>query len=124
MGFLLASLLVVGCATGSSGAVPGRDRELISQEEIEGITATTAYEIVERLRPSWLRTRGPSSIRSAGASLYPIVYVDEVHSGSLETLYRISGHIVREIRFINGRDATTKWGLDHGAGVIMVLTGR
>lgn len=119
----LSSLILAACVFGQSGTGAGRDRDVITSQDLEGVSATTAYEIIERLRPTWLRTRGPASIRG-GVPTYPLVYVDEVRSGGLETLHRISGHIVREIRFINGRDATTKWGLDHGAGVIMVYTGR
>lgn len=96
---------------------------MITTEEIAELPITTATEVVERLRPNWLRQRGPTSMRSGVPSL-PIVYIDEVRTGGLEALYRVSSQIIREIRFINGRDATTKWGLDHGGGVIMVLTGR
>jgi hypothetical protein len=53
-----------------------------------------------------------------------MVYIDEVRTGGLETLQRISTQIIWEIRFINGRDATTKYGLDHGGGVIMIATRR
>ena len=101
-----------------------RDRNLITTDEIEEISTTTAYEIVDRLRPSWLRNQGPVSIRSAGTATFPMVYIDEVRSGGVEALNRVSSQIIREIRFINGRDATTRWGLDHGAGVILVLTGH
>jgi hypothetical protein len=117
------SLALLACASGPSSGGTSRNRNVITQEEIEAQPTSTAYELVQRLRPTWLRNRGPSSIRSGSPSL-PVVYIDEVWSGGLEALSRVSTQIVREIQFINGRDATTKWGLDHGGGVIMVRTGR
>lgn len=116
-------LVVLACASGTPEAGPSRDRNLISAEEIAAEPVTSADELVRRLRPAWLRNRGPSSI-SGGAPSLPRVYIDEVPTGGLEALQRISTQIIREIRFISGRDATTRWGLDHGGGVIMILTGR
>lgn len=119
------TLSAAACASGSGTTTqePRRDRNLISTEEIEAQPTTTAMELVHRLRPSWLRSRGPESIRS-GVPALPVVYIDEVRSGGPEALQRISTQIIREVRFVNGRDATTKYGLDHGAGVILVYTGR
>jgi hypothetical protein len=118
------ALLLLACASDpNTRGSTRRDRNLISLEEIQDYPITTAHDLVGRLRPTWLRNRGPTSI-SGGSPTLPLVYVDEVHSGGLDALYRISTQIIREIRFINGRDATTKWGLDHGGGVIMVFTGR
>jgi hypothetical protein len=122
--FFTASALVLwGCASGSSPGAPSRDRNLITTEEIEALPVTNAWDLIDRLRPNWLRNQGPASIRSS-APTYALVYIDEVRSGGLETLYRVSSQIIREVRFINGRDATTKWGMNHGSGVILITTGR
>jgi len=124
---LTAALMfwVAACASAADTTPggPDRDRNRISPEEIAAEPVTTAAELVNRLRPAWLRSRGPESIRS-GTPSFPIVYIDGVRSGGPEALRGISTQIIREIRFINGRDATTKYGLDHGAGVILVSTGR
>ena len=121
--FSASALFLFACASGPSSGGPSRDRNLITAEEIAAVPITSAHELVERLRPTWLRSRGPASL-SSGAPSYPMVYIDRVRSGGLEALQRISSQIIREIRFINGRDATTQYGLDHGAGVILVETGR
>jgi outer membrane cobalamin receptor len=117
------SLALLACASGQGSDGPSRNRNVITQEEIEAQPVSTAYELVQRLRPTWFRNRGPTSIRG-GAPSTALVYIDEVRTGGLEALYRVSTQIIREIQFINGRDATTRWGLDHGGGVIMVWTGR
>jgi hypothetical protein len=118
-----AALALAACASDPGTRQLSRDRNLISAEEIAAEPITSAHELVQRLRPNWFRNRGPTSIRG-GTPTVPLVYIDEVRSGGFDVLYRISTQIIREIQFINGRDATTKWGLDHGGGVIMVLTGR
>jgi len=118
-----STLLLVACASDPTSRGTRRDRNLITLEEIAALPPTNANDLVNRLRPTWLRDRGPTSMSSGGPSL-PVVYIDEVRSGGVEALYRVSSQIVREIRFINGRDATTRWGMDHGGGVILVTTGR
>jgi hypothetical protein len=121
--FTASALLLWGCASGSTSGAANRDRNLITTEEIAALPVTNAWDLIDRLRPNWLRNQGPASIRSS-APTYALVYVDEVRSGGLEMLYRISSQIIREVRFINGRDATTKWGMNHGSGVILITTGR
>jgi len=116
-------LFLLACASDPSSGVPNRDRDLITLDEIAALPVTNAWDLVDRLRPNWLRNRGPASIRSS-APTYPQVYIDDIRSGNMEILYRISSQVIREIRHINGRDATTRWGMDHGAGVILITTGR
>ena len=74
--FATSALLLVSCASAPSTPAPRRDRNLITAEEIAAEPATSAAELLERLRPTWLRNRGPTSIGS-GAPSYPIVYIDE-----------------------------------------------
>ena len=121
--FAASALLLVACASGPSSGGPSRNRNLITAEEIEGLPVTTAFDLVERLRPAWLRARGPASMGS-GRPDNPVVYIDQVHTGGLEALERISSLVVEEIRFISGRDATTRFGMNHGGGAIMVSIRR
>jgi hypothetical protein len=44
-----------------------------------------------------------------------------VRMGGLEELHSIRAADVESIRFINARDATTRWGTGHMGGVIEVL---
>ena len=118
-----SALLLAACASGGSPGEATRDRNLITAEEIATVPITTAWELVSRLRPEWLRNRGPASMR-ASAPEYPVVYIDEVSSGGLEALQRISSIAIAEVRFISARDAATRFGLNHGGGAIMVKTRR
>ena len=114
-------LLLVGCASGGAAGPTGGDRNLITAEEIAAVSAATAADLVNQLRPNWLRARGPVSM-GRNVPDVPIVYVDGVRSGDISVLDRISSQVVTGMRFLPGRDATTMYGLDHGGGVIMVST--
>ena len=56
----------------------------------------------------------------SSAPEYPVVYIDDVPSGGLEALQRISSLSILEIRFLAARDASTRFGLNHAGGAILV----
>jgi len=94
---------------------------VITAEEIaqhDGLR--TAYDVVRRLRPQFLRRRGVASLSAASEEI--VVYLDGIRTGGVEVLRNIDVATVREIRHINARDATTKYGTGHSQGVIEVLT--
>jgi hypothetical protein len=47
-----------------------------------------------------------------------------LRTDGVEALKEITVQEVREIRHLDGRDATMQYGTDHGAGAILVTTGR
>lgn len=93
---------------------------LIKLEEIERSGATDTYELVRRLRPAWFRgARGASSLGSQPAV---VVYLNGIRHGGPASLRDIPlGHVF-EIRFLDASDATTRFGIGHGAGAIDVIT--
>lgn len=90
---------------------------------VRGANDLTAMALVRRLRPGWLRARGQSSFSDPSAS-YPVVYVDEIRHGGLETLHSIPTSEVESMQYFSSADATTRWGTGHPSGVINVVTGR
>ena len=107
--FLLS--LAVACATGHRGdGVRTRNvRAPISMDELETVSQyENAWEAVRRLRPRWL-----------GVSP---VYLDNVRIGDSNALVDIPLAAVREIRYFNAADATTRWGTGHAGGAIEVIT--
>lgn len=115
-------LVVLGaCASGSGAASTARSSQVITEDDLNALDVATAYEVVQRLRPGWLRGRGPASI--SGAQARPLVYIDGIRSGGIEALENVHAGIITEIRFMSGRDASVAYGLDHGGGVIEVETG-
>ena len=100
-------------------------RDELLREEIlrDGDAEPTTYDLIERLRPNWLRARGQVSFANPGAS-YPIVYIDDFRHGGLMTLHQIPPDQIRRMEFIRAIDATIRWGTGHQSGVINIVTGR
>ena len=137
--FCLGVALSTACGTApppGAGASPGvpvaaergseawsPDRLLRTEIVQRGGTDHTAMEIIRRLRPGWLRSRGQNSFTSS-SSMYPVVYIDNIRHGGLGSLYRIPTAEILRIEFIGTADATTRWGTGHSSGVINIITGR
>ncbi len=115
-------LLLAGCSSGTQGAegAPTTTRNLITREQIEQAQARTAYEVVNRLQPHWLRVRS----RGAGQPDPVRVYVDGLLRGDTDQLRFLDATTVAEIRHMNSADATTRFGTGHTSGAILVTTRR
>jgi hypothetical protein len=118
-------------ATSSAATTPTTRRgnaELITQDEISAAGVRNALEVIQRVRPSMLRPRGSSTNQSASpdysqaTTISIVVYMDDIRLGEASQLSSVSVDNIREIRFINARDATTRWGTGHTAGVIQVVS--
>jgi hypothetical protein len=144
--FVLAAL-ASGCASGggsttasvapapaassnpTTAQTPRRgNSELITQDEISSAGVRNVLEVIQRLRPAMLRPRGSTTNQSASpemsqaTSLTIVVYMDDIRLGETSQLSGVNIDNVREIRYINSRDATTRWGTGHTAGVIQVIS--
>jgi hypothetical protein len=119
---IVAMVFVSACATlpQASDAEPSGSGDRITESEMSVINAVDAYGVVKQLRPQWLRSRGAMSLR-LGVGELPVVYVDDLRAGDLLTLQTIPIIEVAEIRYINARDATTRWGTGVAGGVIEVI---
>jgi hypothetical protein len=129
--------LCLGCA-GSGGTSPpgglrpevmsvsapsGSSPNVLTGDQIRETNVGNLYDALRRLRPQWLRARGSGSIVSPGSTV-PIVYVSGIQRGELRTLQNVGVDQVQRVEFIDGRDATTRFGTGHGGGVIMVDVDR
>lgn len=112
------TVLTAACASGGSGdGGPRRDPDLITAEELADYTNLTCLEVIRRLRPRWLQSRG--------AEQNPVVYQDGARIGMADqVLGNFSVNDVQSIRYRNASDATTRYGTGHGAGAIEVSTRR
>jgi hypothetical protein len=110
-----------GAAQPNTGSRPIRGpADFISEAEINASVYQNALEIVQNLRPNMTRPRGSTS----QGPVPVVLYMDDVRLGELNGLATIPANRVKEIRYINARDATTRWGTGHGSGVILVTTKR
>jgi hypothetical protein len=116
-------------ATSTTAAAPRNVRgpaNRIIQQEINALGAQTdnAYDIVERLRPTMLRSRGPTSFGAAQGSATPaiIVFLDDARLGDLSSLRNVQANLVKEIRYHTATEATQLWGTGYGGGAIQVIS--
>jgi hypothetical protein len=116
---LLLILLLAACASGGA-ATPRTTRNIIGRPEIEATNASHALELIERLRPEFLRPRSGS-----GAGLTaPVVYINDIRANSRSQLEALPKDLILEVVYIESQDATTRYGTGHGAGAVLVSTRR
>ena len=121
LGLALCVQLLPACSTGGTGERTTRNRNLITEEELAPFTQGSAYEAIQNLRPRWLRADRVVNTRGAG-NVHPRLVVDGMPRGDLDQLRAISVNNIREIRFMNSADATTRFGTGYAAGAIEVIT--
>ncbi len=120
---------LIACGGGGGGAAqpstvsrPVRGpADVISEAEIKASGFQSALEVVQNLRPAMMRARGTSP---QGGTVGIALFVDDTRMGDVGAMANIPADRVKEIRYINSRDATTRWGTGFGSGVIQVTTKR
>jgi hypothetical protein len=123
------TLLCVACAAcaSSGGQSVARNRDILTRQELQPYDSQDAYTVIGRLRRSWLNVRSTGSVvnpQNLGSESQIQVYVDGVRTArGVEDLRSIDVGQIREIRYLDARDATMAYGTDHGAGAILVTTG-
>jgi hypothetical protein len=103
----------IGCssssgATSKTSAAPKADPDIISTAEIDSQSFRDAYDVVQRLRPTWFtRKRGSSSTRgmaTPGSGL--VVYLDNARLGGIEALRQLNTSAIESLRFMDAATAT------------------
>lgn len=120
-----AALSMAACAAGAGpGSIqPSRSADVITREEIQerAAFAPNAYEVVRRLRATWLRPPGVTSFRQG--TVIP-VYLNNIRVGTVEYLEAVPVDRIGELRHFSATEATSRWGTGHTGGAIEVLTGE
>jgi hypothetical protein len=119
VGYSLALSVMLGCASSPREAGEQRNRNRIVIAEIERAHHTSTFEIVQQMRPHWLRTRGPDSFRSSNEVM---VYIDNQLVGGVGHLRDIAARSVEQIVYLDSREATQRFGTGHISGAILVIT--
>ena len=117
---LLLVLPILACTRASNRPATG-DRDTITEEEIASSSAVNAYEAVQRLRGNFLSNRGKTTILGKSSAM-PVVFLDGVRYGEVQSLRNISATQVQTIRLYRAYDAQQKYGNDVMGGVIEVTT--
>jgi hypothetical protein len=122
---LLTAALVAwlgACTSTPRAATPSerRDATLITRADLAASTGRTLYDHIQRVRPQWLSTRGPTTIAQAEREV--VVYRDGVRLGGVSALKEITTDVVESVRYLSGPEASGRYGLDHQHGAILVTT--
>ena len=119
------ALLAPACAgsrpaEGPPRSATRRNFDVITQEEIEQRAWSSAFDLVSTLRPQWVRQRGPDSFR--GTSTPVQTYLDNTRLTGIAALASISTAGLRAVEWVDGVEASARWGLDHSQGAIVLRT--
>lgn len=115
-------VLVLGPACASTGGGSDSDRAVLTRAQLEPVEYLSAYDAIRRYRPIWLRTeRGQDSFTSQGRRGLRI-YQDGVFIGGTPVLQNLQVREIEEIRFLDKRQATTRFGTDHAEGALLIMT--
>lgn len=119
------ALLTLACSSsGRSSESNARNRgAVITAEELATTAELDAFDAVRRLRPMWLRTRGPVSMSLQGRAGIR-VYVNGSRRGQLDVLRSFRATDIESITYLSAPEATTRFGIDHSDGAIMVILKR
>ena len=113
---------IIACASGGT-APAGKDRNFISLMEIERarLPGWSTYDLISRLRPHFLRSPSAVSLEDRDP-IFPVVYVDEIFHGQLESLREFSIDRLNSIEYLSPYDATTRFGSHIQGGAILIRT--
>ena len=108
------------CSPSTRASRPaGSTANIIAGEELSSTSAANAYQLIENLRPNWMRVRTQRSIR-LGENVSPVIYVNRSRYGTIDSLRDISTLNLRLVEYLSPNDATTRYGGGHGGGAILL----
>lgn len=107
---------------GSTNAGRRRDQQLLTREDILATQYTNLYDVVRALRGNWLRIRSADSFEKSQVLQ---VYLDNQRlAGGADELKLMAPTNIESIRYLDPVQASSRWGLDHGMGAILVTTSK
>jgi hypothetical protein len=119
------ALTVTACASAGNPRTTEASRDVVTSIEIDATTASSAYDLINRLRPSWLRSMGPGSMGGGVRTQEILVYLDDSRLGGLDALRTLSTSGIRSMRYLDATRAATvlhNVGSEPIAGAIVLST--
>jgi hypothetical protein len=115
---LIATTSVVACAraTGQPGAARGSSN-VLTVAQLSATNAESLYDAINRLRPSWLTSRGPTSVTNSTPTEVS-VFMGGSFLGHSEYLQQVRVLDVTEVRYWDAGSASARFGVGHPRGVI------
>lgn len=120
---LAFSVALGACASSGGGSSSSRSSSTrLTAAELEVDASQDLYTVIQRRRPQWLQNRAPATAQ--GRQQISVILDGVRQQGGPEVLRSMRAGDVEEVRFLNARDATTRYGTDMTAGAIEVVTKR
>ncbi|MFN2638040.1 MAG: hypothetical protein ABR585_13530 [Gemmatimonadaceae bacterium] len=123
-GFLLAAVLV-GCASAGTGSASRSSPDRITATEIANSGAMNALDLINRLRPTWLRSQPPGSLNPGVRTQLIVVYLDGHRLGDVTSLNTLSVSGIRSMQWLDAARAATvltEVGSDPISAAILIKT--
>jgi hypothetical protein len=120
-----AVVALIACASSGTTAGARHSPDQVTTAEIASSSATNAYELIQRLRPNWLRVRTIGSIGGGARSQVVVVYVDGQRLGDTDSLRNLSAAGIISMQWLDAAKAATvlhEMGSEPIAGAIVIKT--
>jgi hypothetical protein len=114
--------VALGCSHPRLGPGDIYNSQVITEDEIVASRATTAYEVIHKLRANFLTNRGETSFNKNQSNPYPTVYMDDQEFGPISVLSSIPAAQISMIRLYRVSEANAKYGTHNLSGVIAIFT--
>jgi hypothetical protein len=125
---LLLSAVMLAPSALAAQAKPKSSSTLITEDEIEHARPNVgnAFDVVQLLRPRWLRTREmiqlPSASGGTDAQMAQIhVYIDDRDKGDVEFLKTIPAELIYSLKFMSMTEVGARFGPSSGPGIVVTL---
>jgi len=113
-------LTLAGCASaGSSQAGSRSSTVVLTREQLTSSSSDNLYDAIQKLRPEWLTSRGPTSSTNSTPTSVD-VYMNGSMLGKAEALRELRLFDVTEVRYWDAGRASARFGMGHPRGVIEV----
>ncbi len=120
----LATVVLGTACAGAARSGTNTRQDLLTREQIMSVSgASNLYEVVQRLRPRWLETRGGD--RSFALTTEVVVFQNQSYLGDVQVLGQLGPEVAYEMRWLDGPTASATLpglGSRHVTGAIVIAT--
>lgn len=116
---IVVTLLLAACSAAPSSSGNRFDRNSLTKEQLDATNSENLYQAIERLRPEWLTSRGPTSVTDASPTV-PSVFMNGQMLGKPDYMKDLRIMDVSSVRFWPAGQASARFGMGHPRGVIEI----
>jgi hypothetical protein len=110
---------VTACAGATTQGSSTRRPNVLTQEQLAATNSESLYDAINKLRPEWLSSRGPTSVTDATPTAVS-VFANGNLLGKADYLQQMRILDVTEVRYWDAGQASARFGMGHPRGVIEI----